>query len=65
VRETGEGELEPERDTDFDPLLAKKRYQVFKVYAVQVVDWVSRIQSIIKDAELCNKFTTCLRHHIG
>lgn len=31
VLEDGEGELEPERDTDFDPSLAKKRYLVFKV----------------------------------
>lgn len=30
VQETGEGELEAERDTDFDPSLAKKRYIVFK-----------------------------------
>ena len=30
VRETGEGEMKPERVTDFDPELAKKRYVTFR-----------------------------------
>ena len=49
MAEEGEGELEPERDTDFDPSLAKKRYLVFKVGVLNFCSyfsWLGYDQSI-------------------